>query len=154
MAKCHAATVITKSILTVLQLYIISLTYKCHTGEWLSHIQTEQSSAMVQSSQWCPSVVTSNVKCNTTYTAESGLLGHYTMYVYRQLHSNSTLLDCTSKTLNNVTSMQRVGQCCHLASPNLKNGHVFSNNFHVSTCFHSREKKLGDLRTWTHLVLV
>ena len=46
----------------------------------------------------------------------------------------------TLLSLDDVTSIQRVGQCCHLAPPNLKNGHVISNNFHVSTCFHSREK--------------
>jgi K+-transporting ATPase c subunit len=28
-----------------------------------------------------------------------------------------------------------------LVSPNLKNSHVISNNFNVSTYFHSREKK-------------
>ena len=39
-----------------------------------------------------------------------------------------------------VTRIQRVVQCCHLASPNLKNSHVSSNNFHVSICFHSRKK--------------
>ena len=42
--------------------------------------------------------------------------------------------------LDLVTSIQRVVQCCQLASPNLKNSHVSSNNFHVSICFHSREK--------------
>jgi len=42
--------------------------------------------------------------------------------------------------LDNFTSIQQVGQCCHLASPNLKKSHVISNNFHVFTCFHSREK--------------
>jgi hypothetical protein len=46
-------------------------------------VQTELSSTVVDSRQWCPSVMTSNVKCNTTYTAESGLPGHHTMYVYR-----------------------------------------------------------------------
>jgi hypothetical protein len=29
-----------------------------------------------------------------------------------------------------------------LASSNLKNSHFFSNNFHVSTCFHSRERNV------------
>ena len=33
-----------------------------------------------------------------------------------------------------------VGQCCQFASLNLKDSHVFSNTFHVSICFHSREK--------------
>ena len=42
--------------------------------------------------------------------------------------------------LDLVTRIQRVVQCCHVASPNLKNSHVSSNNFHVSICFHSREK--------------
>ena len=42
--------------------------------------------------------------------------------------------------LDHVTSIQRVGKCCHLASPNLKDSHVFSNTFHVSICFHSGEK--------------
>ena len=42
--------------------------------------------------------------------------------------------------LDLVTSIERVVQCCHLASPNLKNSHVSSNNFHMSICFHSREK--------------
>jgi len=42
--------------------------------------------------------------------------------------------------LDHVTSIQRVGQCCHLASPNLNNSRIFSNNFHVSICFHSWEK--------------
>ena len=46
----------------------------------------------------------------------------------------------------------RVIQCCHLASPNLKNSHVSSNNFHFSICFHSREKKIGYLTTWTPYV--
>ena len=51
----------------------------------------------------------------------------------------------TLLSLYNVTSIQRVGQCCHLASPNLKNSYVFSNNFHISTCFHSREKNYETL---------
>jgi hypothetical protein len=51
-----------------------------------------------------------------------------------------------------ITCIQWVGQCCRLASPNLKNSHVFSNNFHVSTCFHFREKKSEDHRTWMHHV--
>ena len=66
--------------------------------------------------------------------------------------SNENVAISVSKTLlqlDLVTSIQRAVQCCHLASPNLKNSHVSSNNFHVSICFHSREKKLGDLRTWT-----
>jgi len=46
----------------------------------------------------------------------------------------------TLLSLDDVTSIERVGQCCHLVSPNLKNSHAISNNFHVSTCFHSREK--------------
>ena len=66
--------------------------------------------------------------------------------------SNVNVAIWVSKTLlqlDLVTSIERVVQCCHLASPNLKNNHVFSNNFHVSICFHSPRKKLGDLRTWT-----
>ena len=65
--------------------------------------------------------------------------------------SNVNVAISVSKTqlqLDLVTSIQRVVQCCHFASPNLKNSHVSSNNFHVSICFHSREKKLGYLRTW------
>ncbi len=57
--------------------------------------------------------------------------------------SNVNVAISVSKTLlqlDLVTSIQRVVQCCHLASPNLKNSHVSSNNFHVSICFHSREK--------------
>jgi len=45
-----------------------------------------------------------------------------------------------SKTLlsfDHVTSIQRGGQCCHLASPNLKNTIP-------------EKKKLGDLRIWMH----
>ena len=56
--------------------------------------------------------------------------------------SNVNVAISVSKTLlqlDLVTSIQRVVQCCHLASPNLKNSHVFSSNFHVSICFHSRE---------------
>jgi hypothetical protein len=60
----------------------------------------------------------------------------------------------TLLSLYDVTSIQRVGQCCHLASPNLENSHVFYNNFHVSICFHSQEKKLWDLRPWMHHVNV
>jgi len=56
----------------------------------------------------------------------------------------------TLLSLDDVTSIQRV----HLVSPNLKNSHPISNNFHVSTCFHSREKILGDLRTWMHHVII
>ena len=59
--------------------------------------------------------------------------------------SNVNVAISVSKTLRQldlVTSIQRVVQCCHLASPNLKNSHVSSNNFHVSICFHSREKKI------------
>ena len=71
--------------------------------------------------------------------------------------SNVNVAISLSKTLlqlDLVTSIQRVVQCCHLASSNLKNSHVSSNNFHVSICFHSPRKKLGDLRTWTpHIVL-
>ena len=66
--------------------------------------------------------------------------------------SNVNVAISISKTLlqlDIVTSIQRVVQCCHLASPNLKNSHVSSNNFHVSICFHSREKKIGYIRTWT-----
>jgi len=48
----------------------------------------------------------------------------------------------TLLSLDDVTSIQRVGQCCHLASSNLKNSHAISNNFHISTCYHSREKKI------------
>ena len=47
----------------------------------------------------------------------------------------------TLLSLDDVTSIQRVGQGCHLASPNLKNSYAIFSNFHVSTCFHSREKK-------------
>jgi len=47
----------------------------------------------------------------------------------------------TLLSLDDFTSIQRVGQYCHLASPNLKNSHAISNNFHFSICFHSREKK-------------
>ena len=57
--------------------------------------------------------------------------------------SNVNVAISVSKTLlqpDLVTSIQRVVQCCHLALPNLKNSHVSSNNFHVSNCFHSREK--------------
>ena len=57
--------------------------------------------------------------------------------------SNVKVAISVSKTLlqlDLVTSIQRVVQCCHLASPNLKNSHVSSSNFHVSICFHSREK--------------
>ena len=66
--------------------------------------------------------------------------------------SNVNVAISVSKTLlqlDLVTSIQRVVQCCHLASPNLKNSHIPSNNFHVSICFHSPRKKLWDLRTWT-----
>ena len=58
--------------------------------------------------------------------------------------------------LDDVTSVQRVGECCHLASHNLKNGHVFSNNFHVSTCFHSREKNQEtlDLERTTYFEII
>jgi len=70
--------------------------------------------------------------------------------------SNVNVAIEVSKTLlsfDDVASIQRVGQCCHLASSNLKNSHAISNNFHVSTCFHSpRKKKLGDFRTWMHHV--
>jgi len=45
----------------------------------------------------------------------------------------------TLLSLDDVTSIQRVGQCCHLVSSNLKNSHAIYNNFHVSICFHSRE---------------
>jgi len=58
--------------------------------------------------------------------------------------SNVNLAIEVSKTLlslDDVTSIQRVGQCCHLASSNLKKSHAISNNFHVSICYHSREKK-------------
>jgi len=48
--------------------------------------------------------------------------------------------------LDDVTSIQRVGQYCHLASSNLRNSHVISNNFHVSACFQSREKKRETLQ--------
>ena len=57
--------------------------------------------------------------------------------------SNVNVTISVSKTvlqLDLVTSIQRVVRCCHLASPNLKNSHVSSKNFHVSICFHSREK--------------
>ena len=57
--------------------------------------------------------------------------------------SNVNVAISVSKTLlqlDFVTSIQQVVQCCYLASPNLKNSHVSSNNFHVSICFHSREK--------------
>ena len=54
----------------------------------------------------------------------------------------------TLLSLDDISSIQRVGQCCHLASSNLKNSHAISNNFHVSNCFHSWEKILGELRTW------
>ena len=57
--------------------------------------------------------------------------------------SNVNVAISVSKTLlqlDLVTSIQRVVQCCHLASPNLKNSHISSNNFHVS---------IGDLRPWT-----
>jgi len=47
----------------------------------------------------------------------------------------------TLLSLDDVTIIQRVGQCCHLASSNLKNSDAISNNSHVSICFHSREKK-------------
>ena len=70
--------------------------------------------------------------------------------------SNVNVTISVSKTLlqlDLVTSIQRVVQYCHLASPNLKNSHVSSNNFHVSICFHSPRKKLGYLRTWTPYVL-
>ena len=59
--------------------------------------------------------------------------------------SNVNVAISVSKTLPQLdlfTSIQRVVQCCHLASPNLKNSHVSSNKFHVSICFHSREKKI------------
>ena len=57
--------------------------------------------------------------------------------------SNVNVAISVSKTLlqlDLVTGIQRVVQCRHLASPNLKNSHVSSNNFHVSICFHSRQK--------------
>ena len=57
--------------------------------------------------------------------------------------SNVNVAISVSKTLlqlDFVTSIQRVVRCCHLASPNPKNSHVSSNNFHVSLCFRSREK--------------
>ena len=57
--------------------------------------------------------------------------------------SNVNVAISVSKTLlqlDLVTNIERVVQCCHLASPNLKNSHVSSNNFHVSIFFHSREK--------------
>ena len=57
--------------------------------------------------------------------------------------SNVNVAISVSKTvlqLDLVTSIRRVVQCCHLASPNLKNSHVSSNNFHVSICFRSREE--------------
>ena len=57
--------------------------------------------------------------------------------------SNVNVAISVSKTLlqlDLVRSIQQVVQCCHLASPNLKNSHVSSNNFHVSICFHFREK--------------
>ena len=57
--------------------------------------------------------------------------------------SNVNVAISVSKTLlqlDLVTSIQRVVQCCHLVSPNLKYSHVSSNNFHVSICFHYREK--------------
>ena len=59
--------------------------------------------------------------------------------------SNVNVTISVSKTLlelDLVTSIQRVVQCCHLASPNLKNSHVPSNNFHVSVCFHSPRKEI------------
>ena len=59
--------------------------------------------------------------------------------------SNVNVANSVSKTLlqlDLVTSIQRVVQCCHLASPKLKNSHVSSNNFHVSICFHSPRKKI------------
>ena len=71
--------------------------------------------------------------------------------------SNVNVAISVSKTLlqlDLVTSIQRVVQSCHLALPNLKNSYVSSNNFHVSICFHSPRKKLGDLRTWTPHVLI
>ena len=61
----------------------------------------------------------------------------------------------TLLSLDDVTSIQRVGQGCHLASSNLKNSHAISNNFHVSSCFHSQENiyiYIGGLRTWMHHV--
>jgi len=60
----------------------------------------------------------------------------------------------TLLSLDDVTNIQRVRQGCNLASSNLKNSHAISNNFHVSTCFHSpRKKEIGDLRTWIHHVM-
>ena len=59
--------------------------------------------------------------------------------------SNVKVAISVSKTLlqlDLVTSIQRVVQCCHLASPHLKNSHVSFNNFHVSICFHSPRKKI------------
>ena len=51
--------------------------------------------------------------------------------------------------LDDVTRIQRVGQCCHFSSPNLKNSHVISNKIRVSTCFHSREKEIKGLEFTT-----
>ena len=61
-------------------------------------------------------------------------------------------LSQTLLSLDDVTSIQRVGQCCQLTSSNLKNSHAICNNFHVSSCFHSRDKKWGGLRMWMHHV--
>ena len=43
--------------------------------------------------------------------------------------------DSTSQAFNGVE------QCCHLASPNLKDSHVFSNTFHVAKFIVQREGK-------------
>ena len=63
--------------------------------------------------------------------------------------SNVNVAISVSKTLlslDDVTSIQRVGQCCHYASPNLKNSHVFSQLSRFYLLPFPR-KKLGDLRT-------
>ena len=63
--------------------------------------------------------------------------------IITRFSSNVNVTISVSKTLlqlDLVTSIEGAVQCCHLASPNLKSSHVSSNNFHVSICFHSREK--------------
>ena len=54
--------------------------------------------------------------------------------IITRCYSNVNVAISISKTLlqlDLVTSIQRVVQCCHLASPNLKNSHVSYNNFHA-----------------------
>lgn len=62
------------------------------------------------------------------------------------------IITCCSLNVNIIFSTtaaqrchERVGQCCHLASLNLKNSCVFSDISHVSTCFHSQYKKMETL---------